>query len=30
MDNCYSDYAPTNAQQLMDLLTSIDAEQAGS
>jgi uncharacterized protein YecE (DUF72 family) len=26
MNNCYSDYAQTNAQALMDLLTSIDAE----
>jgi uncharacterized protein YecE (DUF72 family) len=25
MNNCYSDYAQTNAQQLIDLLTSIDA-----
>jgi hypothetical protein len=25
-DNCYRDYAQTNAQDLMDLLTSIDAE----
>ena len=25
MNNCYQDYAQTNAQQLMDLLTSIDA-----
>jgi uncharacterized protein YecE (DUF72 family) len=24
MNNCYSDYAQTNAQQLMDLLTSMD------
>ena len=26
MNNCYRDYAQTNAQQLMALLTSIDAE----
>ena len=26
MNNCYQDYAQTNAQQLMDVLTSIDAE----
>ena len=26
MNNCYRDYAQTNAQDLMDLLTSIDAE----
>jgi uncharacterized protein YecE (DUF72 family) len=26
MNNCYSDYAQTNAQDLMDLLTSIDAD----
>ena len=26
MNNCYSDYAQTNAQDLMSLLTSIDAE----
>jgi len=25
-DNCYKDYAQTNAQDLMDLLTAIDAE----
>jgi hypothetical protein len=25
MNNCYSDYAQTNAQDLMDLLTQIDA-----
>ena len=28
MNNCYRDYAQTNAQQLMDLLTEIDAELA--
>ena len=26
MNNCYRDYAQTNAQDLMDLLTAIDAE----
>jgi uncharacterized protein YecE (DUF72 family) len=26
MNNCYQDYAQTNAQQLMDVLTSFDAE----
>jgi uncharacterized protein YecE (DUF72 family) len=26
MNNCYSDYAQTNAQDLMDLLTDIDAD----
>ena len=26
MNNCYSNYAQTNAQELMDVLTSIDAE----
>jgi hypothetical protein len=26
MNNCYRDYAQTNAQDLMDLLTSIDAD----
>ena len=26
LNNCYRDYAQTNAQQLMDLLTSIDAD----
>jgi hypothetical protein len=26
MNNCYRDYAQTNAQDLMSLLTSIDAE----
>jgi uncharacterized protein YecE (DUF72 family) len=26
MNNCYSDYATTNAQQLMDLLNSADVE----
>jgi uncharacterized protein YecE (DUF72 family) len=26
MNNCYRDYAQTNARQLMDLLTSIDAD----
>jgi hypothetical protein len=25
-DNCYRDYAQTNAQDLMDLLTQIDAD----
>ena len=30
MNNCYRDYAQTNAQQLMDLLTSIDADLARS
>jgi len=25
MNNCYSDYAVTNARQLMDLLSSADA-----
>jgi hypothetical protein len=27
-DNCYRDYAQTNAQDLMDLLTDIDADVA--
>ena len=27
MNNCYSDYAQTNAQDLMDLLTEIDAAE---
>jgi hypothetical protein len=26
MNNCYRDYAQTNAQDLMDLLTSMDAD----
>ena len=26
MNNCYRDYAQTNAQDLMDLLTEIDAD----
>jgi hypothetical protein len=26
LDNCYSDYATTNAQQLMDLLNAADVE----
>jgi len=26
LDNCYSDYAVTNAQQLMDLLNAADVE----
>jgi hypothetical protein len=26
MNNCYSNYAQTNAQDLMDLLTDIDAD----
>jgi hypothetical protein len=27
-DNCYSSYAQTNAQQLIDLLTSMDADES--
>jgi uncharacterized protein YecE (DUF72 family) len=26
MNNCYSDYAQTNARQLMDLLSTMDAD----
>ena len=29
-DNCYSNYAQTNAQQLIDLLTSMDAMDGDS
>jgi uncharacterized protein YecE (DUF72 family) len=28
MNNCYSNYAQTNAQQLIDLLTSMDADES--